>query len=104
LASLPEARGRPRIIELPLTEHTISDAGVEPRSLGEVLRESAELLFQSQRAEDPTIRESAVDLAIRSLRAAAAVVDGRAAQAKPACRVLVGPWSGPAEESPQPQA
>jgi hypothetical protein len=88
LASLPEARGRPRIIELPLTEHTVSEAGGEPRSLGEVLRESA------------------VDLAIRSLRAAAAVVDGRAskAQAKPACRVLLGPWSGPTEESPQPQA
>ena len=106
MASLPEARGRPRIIELPLTEHNVSETGGEPRSLGEVLRESAELLFQSQRAEDPTVRESAVDLAIRSLRAAAAVVDGRAAHAhaKPACRVLLGPWSGPAEESPQPHA
>jgi hypothetical protein len=99
--ALPERRGGPRIIELPLTGQTVPDAEVEPRSLSEVLRESAELLSQSRAVEDETIRDSAVDLAIRSLRAAAAAVDGRTPQArlKSNCRVLVGPWpSGPSED------
>ena len=102
MAPLPDPRGGPRIIELPLTEQPASDTEVEPRSLAEVLRESAELLSQSQAVEDQTIRDSAVDLAIRSLRAAAAAVDGRAphSRLKSTCRVLVGPWpSGPTQEA-----
>jgi hypothetical protein len=92
-APLPERRGGPRIIALPFADQPVTDAEV-PRSLAEVLRESAELLSQSRTVDDQTIRESAVDLAIRSLRAAAAAVDGRTPQArlKSSCRVLVGPW------------
>jgi hypothetical protein len=88
---LHDRHGGPRIIELPLAE-AVSE--LEPRSLGEVLRESADLLSQSWAVEDQTIRDSAVDLAIRSLRAAAAAVDGRATHAglKSTCRVLLGPW------------
>ena len=95
MAALPERRGGPTIIELPLNDQTVSDTEVEPRTLAEVLRESAELLSQSQAVDDQTIRDSAVDLAIRSLRAAAAAVDGRA-QARPrsSCQVLLGPWQG----------
>jgi len=100
---LPEPHGGPRIIELPLANHVVSDTEVEPRSLAEVLRESADLLSQSRAVEDQTIRDSAVDLAIRSLRAAAAAVDGRSSQARlrSTCRVLLGPWpSGqPSEDS-----
>jgi hypothetical protein len=101
LAPLPERRGGPRIIELPVNGQTVSDTEVEPRSLADVLRESADLLSQSRAVDDQTIRESAVDLAIRSLRAAAAAVDGRAAQGrlKSSCRVLLGPWaSSPIEQ------
>jgi hypothetical protein len=89
---LPDRRGGPRIIELPLA--AVADTEVEPRSLAEVLRESADLLSQSRAVEDQTIRESAVDLAIRSLRAAAAAVDGRAPKARleSTCRVILGPW------------
>jgi hypothetical protein len=92
---LPDSRGGPRIIELPLTQRMVSDTEVEPRSLAEVLRESADLLSQSRAVEDQTIRDSAVDLAIRSLHAAAAAVDGRTAQdrLRSTCRVLLGPWS-----------
>jgi hypothetical protein len=94
--ALAERRGGPRIIELPVNDQTVSDTEVEPRSLAEVLRESADLLSQSRAVADQTIRDSAVDLAIRSLRAAAAAVDGRASQARlrSSCRVLLGPWSG----------
>jgi len=98
---LPDSRGGPRIIELPLTAEPVSGTEVEPRSLAEVLRESADLLFQSQAVEDQTIRDSAVELAIRSLRAAAAAVDGRMAHSrlKATCRVLVGPWpAGPSKD------
>lgn len=104
MASLPEGRSGSRIIELPLAEQPVPGADMEPRSLGEVLRESADLLSQSQNADDPLIRESAVDLAIRSLRAAAAVVDGRGGSlpSKPPCRVLTGPWSTPTEQQPAP--
>jgi hypothetical protein len=100
LAPLPERPGGPRIIELPLTEQTASHAGVEPRSLADVLRESAELLSQARSVDDQTIKDSAVDLAIRSLRAAAAAVDGRASHARLSsdCRVLLGPWpTGPVD-------
>jgi hypothetical protein len=100
---LPDSRGGPWIIELPLTERPVSDTEVEPRSLAEVLRESADLLSQSQAVEDQTIRDSAVDLAIRSLLAAAAAVDGRTAHSrlKSSCRVLVGPWlSAPSDLPP----
>jgi hypothetical protein len=99
--ALPERRGGPRIIELPLGGQTVPDAEVEPRSLSEVLRESAELLSQSRAVQDETIRDSAVDLAIRSLRAAAAAVDGRTPQARlrSTCRVLLGPWpSAPSQD------
>jgi hypothetical protein len=91
---LTDSLGGPRIIELPLAQRTVSDTEVEPRTLAEVLRESADLLSQSRAVEDQTIRDSAVDLAIRSLRAAAAAVDGRTAQARlrSTCRVLLGPW------------
>ena len=98
---LPDSRGGPRIIELPLTAEPVSGTEVEPRSLAEVLRESADLLFQSQAVEDQTIRDSAVELAIRSLRAAAAAVDGRMAPSrlKATCRVPVGPWTaGPSQD------
>ena len=101
LAPLPERRGGPRIIALPFTEQPASDTEVEPRSLSEVLRESADLLSQSRTVDDQTIRDSAVDLAIRSLRAAAAAVDGRSPQARlrSSCRVLLGPWPmAPREE------
>src|SRR2546428_424770 len=100
-APLPERRGGPRIIALPFTDQPVTDTEVEPRSLAEVLRESADLLSQSRTVDDQTIKESAVDLAIRSLRAAAAAVDGRTPQArlKFSGRVLVGPWLGrPREE------
>jgi hypothetical protein len=101
LAPLPERRGGPRIIALPFVDQPVSDTEVEPRSLAEVLRESAELLSQSRSVDDQTIRDSAVDLAIRSLRAAAAAVDGRYPQARlrSTCRVLLGPWPmAPREE------
>lgn len=83
------------IVELPLNTR-VAAQGPDFRQLSEVLLDSAELLEEAQDTKDASFREAAIELAVRSLRAAAAVVGrqapARSTQMVSATRVLPGPW------------
>jgi hypothetical protein len=70
-------------------------------ALTEILEESAYLLDASRDSDDPEVREASIDLAIRSLRAAAMAL-GREERPAPRTglgRVIQGPWAAAGDQS-----
>jgi hypothetical protein len=63
--------------------------------LAQILNESAYLLQASRDSDDPDVREAAIDLALRSLKAASLALEPaeRPAHRRPPGRVVQGPWA-----------
>jgi hypothetical protein len=84
-----------KILELPRSDRQAL-SGANLRVLAQVLFESAELLAEAREADDPGFRESATELAIRSLRTAGTVFSRQPAPRDRARRlhadVISGPW------------
>lgn len=68
--------------------------------LAQILNESAYLLEASRESQDADVREAAIDLAIRSLKAASLALEPaeRVARKTPG-RILPGPWAGAQSKS-----
>jgi hypothetical protein len=69
--------------------------------LAEILHESAYLLQASRDSQDAEVRDAAIDLAVRSLKAASLALtpaQPRDRRPVPAGRVIKGPW-GPVNQS-----
>lgn len=70
------------------------------RRLAEIIEESAQLLAASRDSEDAEVREGAIDLAIRSLKAASlALTPARPRRPETLGRVIQGPWGRQSKSS-----
>jgi hypothetical protein len=74
----------------------VRNDGDEPGArLAEILEESAYLLEASRDSEDPDVRSAAIDLAVRSLKAATMALEpSREHRASPRPgKIVRGPWA-----------
>lgn len=85
------------VLQLP----TRGETGRPAARLAEILAESAQLLDTSRDSEDPEVREAAIQLAIRSLKAASLALtpEGPRPLRGPRARVIQGPWKAQSRSS-----
>lgn len=78
------------VLQLPIR----SDGETAGERLAQILHESAYLLQASRDSDDPDVREAAIDLAVRSLKAASLALEPAQKPAQAAKgRILSGPWA-----------